>query len=816
MTAAHHQAAVPYAPPELVRLPQWIGWLAANGEGKQFRLPNGQLTPKPLKKQDKPQKLPINPRTGGLANITEPATWGTFEQATAAVKCFGLTGVGFVFTDKDSYCGIDLDNCRNPETGEITAWAMKIIQTMNSYTEVSPFQHGVKITIVGTIPPNQGNQTKVEDGKVEMFSRARYFAWTGLHLDGTPYSIESRQLELTTLHSQLFASRNNGSQNNTNARTTVCGSSPDDHALLQLARKAANGGKFKRLFDDGIFADYSSQSEADLALCQCLAFWTGNDPARIDLLFRQSALMRDKWERPDYREQTIQKAIVQTRETYNPPRKNGAESQRNASAAVSKPAAVKKIEESQATQLLKMVEGVEYFHSPEGRAYATAEVNSHFETHLIRSRAFRMYLSRRYYREKRNALSSGALQDALGVLEGRALFDGEKVDVYCRVGRHANHIYIDLGTEKWDAIELTPTSWTVVSRPPVKFRRARGMMALPYPIRDPNGEKYLRNYLNVRMEEDLVLLKMWVLAALSPDGPYPILVLNGPHGSAKTTVSRILRSLIDPNEAAMRTLPKEERDLMIAGTNSWVIALDNLSHIPDWVSDALCRISTGGGFATRELHSDEDEILFNVKRPLILNGISEIATRGDLMDRCIIVTLIEIDKRMRKPEKKFWIDFEQHQAGIMGYFLDGLSGALANIESVVLKELPRMADFAMWATAGEQALGIPQGKFLNAYTANQNEANESVLEASVVARHLRSFLASMPARCWEGSATDLLKNLSELASEQEQREKSWPKNPRTLSNEIRRLQPNLKKADIEVQFSRDKNARQISLTMAPA
>src|SRR5262249_30177683 len=136
-------------------------------------------------------------------------------------------------------------------------------------------------------------------------------------------------------------------------------------------------------------------------------------------------------------------------------------------------------------------------------------------------------------------------------------------------------------------------------------------------------------------EGDWRLVVSWLLAALRPVGPYPVLVVYGEQGSAKSSLVRVLRALVDPNTAALRRPPREERDLVIAATNGWLIALDNLSHLPDWLSDGLCCLATGSGFATRELYTDADEAIFAARRPVVLNGIEEVATRGDLLDRAI-------------------------------------------------------------------------------------------------------------------------------------------------------------------------------------
>jgi hypothetical protein len=284
---------------------------------------------------------------------------------------------------------------------------------------------------------------------------------------------------------------------------------------------------------------------------------------------------------------------------------------------------------SQATRLVALAEEAELFHSPDGEAYATLAVAGQRQTWLLKSQAFRRWLARQFYEEEAKAPSAQALQDAVGVLEGRALFDGPEYPVFTRLAGHDGCIYLDLANEAWEVIEITTTGWQVMVEPPVRFRRPRGMSPLPHPIHG-GGIEELRAFVNVPCdrESDRILLVAWLLAALRPCGPYPVLVLHGEQGSAKSTAARLLRALIDPNRAPLRAEPRDGRDLMIAATNGWCLSLDNLSHVPPWLSDAICRLATGGGFATRALYTDSDEVLFDAQRPVILNGIEELATRG--------------------------------------------------------------------------------------------------------------------------------------------------------------------------------------------
>ena len=254
-----------------------------------------------------------------------------------------------------------------------------------------------------------------------------------------------------------------------------------------------------------------------------------------------------------------------------------------------------------------------------------------------------------------------------------------------------------------------------------------------------------------------------LLAALRSDGPYPALVLTGEQGSAKSMCARLLSSLVDPQDAPLRSAPRDERDLFIAARNAHVLAFDNLSVVPAWLSDALCRISTGGGFASRQLYTDSDEVVIDAVRPIILNGIDAVVARGDLADRAIFLTLGAIPDADRRPESEMLARFEVEKPGILGVLLDAIATGMRRLADVRLERLPRMADFATWAVACEPAL-FEAGAFMKAYTDNRAEAVSSVIDASPVASAIRELMRSRSAP-WEGTPSELYGKLSGIAGE---------------------------------------------------
>lgn len=459
---------------------------------------------------------------------------------------------------------------------------------------------------------------------------------------------------------------------------------------------------------------------------------------------------------------------------------------------------------SQATLLVELAAVAELWHtSGQGIAYATLPVADHREHWPIRSLTFRRWLGRQFFGQYGKAPGSQALQDAMTVLEGQAIFDGPEFPVFVRVAGDGDKLYLDLANETWQAVEIDAAGWRILDAAPVRFRRAKAMLPLPTPT--PGGDiGELRRFVNVDVDGWPLLLG-WLVAAFRSIGPYPVLALHGEQGSAKSTTARTLRAIIDPNAAPLRCEPREPRDLMIAANNGWVVALDNLSFVPVWLSDALCRLATGGGFATRTLYENDEETIFDSMRPAILTGIEELANRSDLLDRSLILQLPRIPDDRRRTEAEHWREFEQAHGRILGAVLDAVSAAVRNLASTRIDRLPRMADFALWATAAEGGLGLQPGEFLSAYRGNRDAANETALESSPVAKHV---LQMADAGEWHGTPGELLEHIETLASDGEKRLKTWPKNPRSLSGILKRLAPNLRTAGVEIEFGHEGRGRQ--------
>src|SRR5947208_8509086 len=370
------------------------------------------------------------------------------------------------------------------------------------------------------------------------------------------------------------------------------------------------------------------------------------------------------------------------------------------------------------------------FHTATGTAFADLLVDGHRESWPIRSKRFRGWLRRRHYEATGGALNGHAISSELDLLEARAQFDAPERCVHVRIAEHEDHIYLDLADEQWPAVEIGPDGWQVIKCPPVRFRRPAGILPLPVPEQGGSIEALLP-LLNLSSRNDFVLVVAWLLATLRAGGPYPVLAISGEQGSAKTVLSKLLKALVDPNVAPVRALAREERDLVIAANNSHVLAFDNLSNLPHALSDAFCRLATGASFGLRQLYTDADEVLFQAARPILLNGIEDVIGRSDLADRALFLTLPPITNRRRRSERQLWRAFELARPRLLGSLLDAAAHGLRNLPGIHLEQLPRMADFALWATACETAFW-PAGTFARAYQANRRAAIEDFIDADPV------------------------------------------------------------------------------------
>ena len=429
----------------------------------------------------------------------------------------------------------------------------------------------------------------------------------------------------------------------------------------------------------------------------------------------------------------------------------------------------------------------ELWHTPDGEAHVSVMLDDHREHHRVGSKGFRQFLARTAYRDLGCAAGETMIRDACAAIAGIANYDAPEHAAHVRVAGEGGTVWLDLCDATWRAVAVDEHAWRVVERPPVRFTRRGAMEPLPVPVGGGSLDE-LREHVRVA-DESWPLVAGWLVGALMPRGPYPALLFRGQHGAGKSWSARILRSLVDPSKAPIRSEPREPRDLIVAARGSWVVALDNISSIPRWLSDGLCRLATGGGYSARALYTDDDEIVVDVQRPTILTGITDVVTAPDLLDRSLLVELEPISEEERRAERDLTAAWAGARPRVFGAVLDCVSCSLRERDSTHLPRLPRLADWATVATAAETAMGLPRGAVLEALDATREDATEIALEASAIASPLRALVRR--DREWTGTAGGLLHALALLAEPHVTHGATWPKSERGLVASLTRLAPSL-------------------------
>lgn len=456
---------------------------------------------------------------------------------------------------------------------------------------------------------------------------------------------------------------------------------------------------------------------------------------------------------------------------------------------------------SQADRLVELAgERYTFYRSADGDPFALPRGGPAVARILRGSRSLRAELAALYAETAGKAPSSQALTDALLVLEGRCL-SGDVVDVSLRVSATDGLVALDLGRDDGVAAVVDGEGWHLESTPAV-FRRLRLTGRLPEP-EGPGDLDALRGFLNIT-DEDWGLLVAWLVSCLVPDVPAPIVLLTGEQGSAKSYAARLLVRLVDPSAAELRSEPRDVTDWAVAASGSWLVAVDNVSKVRDWFSDALCRAATGDGLVRRALYTDSDVSVLSFRRRIILTSIDPGAMRGDLADRLLPVDLERIPEDRRREERELERAFAEVHPRILAGLLDLAAQVYDALPEVQMDRLPRMADFARICAAVDHVLGA---EVLKTYLVRAREVVGNVVEADPVARAIRDYVAAVGPL--EVTAAELL----EILPAPEPRPKRWPDTPQAMGGALKRLAPALRAVGIEVdQLPRNNSRRPWSLS----
>lgn len=434
------------------------------------------------------------------------------------------------------------------------------------------------------------------------------------------------------------------------------------------------------------------------------------------------------------------------------------------------------------------------FHDADNEPHATFVRDGHRECWALNSKGFSEWLSHTAYRESGIAPAENTLATALSTLAGAAKFDGPELPVAVRVAKHGGDFYVDLCDAQWQAVRINASSWKIVESPPIYFVRASAMRALPMPV-SGGTIKELWKYVNVEPTDQLILLA-WMIECFRSDTPYPVLAMCGESGSAKSCSQKIIRAMIDPNRAPLRAKPKSVEDLCVSAKVSHITALENISHLDGNYQDVLCSIATGAGVAGRTLYTNMEETVFELKRPIMINGIPFFVTQADLMDRAIVISPPTIAQRCTESELE--AEFEKQKPQIFGALLTLFSGALKILPSVKISsnDLPRMADFGCLGESLYRSLGHAPGDFLNAYLSKRQQGIRQTIECNPVACALTAWLLLNPAG-FQGT----VKNLhAQLVRVQTGSGGQWPKTLHAFGDALRRAAPALRTLGHKVDY----------------
>ncbi|QDO00782.1 ATP-binding protein [Streptomyces sp. S1A1-8] len=464
---------------------------------------------------------------------------------------------------------------------------------------------------------------------------------------------------------------------------------------------------------------------------------------------------------------------------------------------------------SQASQLVSMAKaGYEFVMSTDGRPYGVRRNGPNVARPFKGRGGVRAALAKQFTEDNGGQVpSASALADAMNVLEGIADAT-DPVRVHLRVARDGERIVLDLGTADGKAVIVTANGWTLADRSPILFRRSGAMMPLPTPEQGGDGIALLRDLVNMD-DSAFHRLVAWLVAAWLPDIPHPVLTFKGEQGTGKSYTAQMIVNLADPSPAAKRSQPRDVKAWSVQAFNSWALCLDNVSAIPPWLSDTLCRAVTGDGIVDRALYSDDDVVVLTFRRVLAMTTIDAGALAGDLAERMMLLDLQPIPKSARRGEEEMDAAYAAARPTVIGSLLDLLASVLRELPDVTLESKPRLADFARVLAAIDRVTGW--STFAD-YDESAESVNADALEGDPFGSALVAFLDTQGP--WCGTAAQLM----DVIPPPDGYHPQWPKDATRASGRLKRIAPLLRSIGIaydDTQRTSDR-ARQRLIRLTPS
>jgi hypothetical protein len=440
-------------------------------------------------------------------------------------------------------------------------------------------------------------------------------------------------------------------------------------------------------------------------------------------------------------------------------------------------------------------ENVEYFLDQLKEVYVRVKVDKYFETLRADSGRFRSWIIKKYNDLTEEIPSTGKIKKVLSLLKAKAVYGDKKYQLSIRSAYRDGSIWYDLVDDKWRAVKIDEAGWEIVETPPILFKRnIQNEQVVP----EEGGDiQDLLKFVNIKNTKQQLLFLVSTIMYFVPHIPRPIQVYFGAQGSAKSTASRIVKSLVDTSKVELLTLLNSTRELTQQLDQHYLLCFDNLAVLKTSTSDTLCRAVTGGGLSKRKLYTDSDNIIFEFKRAIIINGVNLVANKPDLLDRSLLFELGRIEEKDRRSEEDFWQEFNLLKPKMLGAIFDALSKALNILPTVKLDKAPRMADFSKWGCAIAEAIGFTQAQFIEAYEENYGLLNRQAIDENSVASAIQILISS--CNSWSGTSQQLMKELRLIAEREGLDIKSFPKSPSAMSRKINEVRVNLLAEGIKIE-----------------
>ena len=454
----------------------------------------------------------------------------------------------------------------------------------------------------------------------------------------------------------------------------------------------------------------------------------------------------------------------------------------------------------------------EYFTDQNGDAYVMFNYQGKCRPMMVRGEAFSDYLEHSCWTCSGKPIGETVKKSVTNIVEAKAKFEGGKRTLHTRTAWDGDVLWYDLGNGK--AVKVDENGWKIESPTDVLFRTFKHQKDQVEPVEGGDIDlifKYIT--VNVRDWFKKVLFSTWITTVFFETIVRPIVIFYGQEGSAKTTASKLLKALIDPSSLEAITYPSNQKEFIQLLDHHYLVAFDNLSSLKESQSDDLCRVCTGQSFMKRELYSNDNDIVYNFKRAIVLNGINLVATKPDLLDRSLLFELDPITDENRISEEVLFPNFEKDKPLILGAIFTFISKAikLKKEGKIELKSKPRLADFATWGTAVHVAMGGKADDFLKAYKSNIELQVEEALDGSALCQTIQAHMEGVDMI--DEETRDLYRQLAKKAEELGvENDPEFPKSEKTLVKKMRPYKATLQKLGIGFKYLNKERPRRVVIT----